>query len=374
MHLAQCAGGVDCYLRMLFANMDRDEYSNTLVCSFDYNPSDYEGLVEECLQVDMCNALSVRKDSAAVREVRKLIRRIKPDIIYCHSSKAGGVGRLANIGMGIPIIYNPHGWAFTMYVSKTRSLIYLWIERFLAHFTTKLVTISNFEKLIAVQNGIAKIGKIKTIFNGIDVMDVKRQIAESKVTRKALGIPADACIIGMVGRITAQKAPDTFVRMAAKVKERVSNAWFVIVGDGDERKKTEQMIADMGLSNCFTITGWVSNPIAYSVLFDIAVLLSRWEGFGLVLAEYMKLGKPIVATEVNAIPDLITDHENGLLVNVDDYAQAASAVLEIYDNEELQNDMIEKGRKRVDAFFDMRRTASDHEHLFSKIAMWLGKM
>ncbi len=368
MHIAQCAGGVDCYLRMLFANMDRTQYTNTLVCSLDYNPSDYEGLVEECIQVDMRNALSVTRDTVAVREVRRLIKRIRPDLIYCHSSKAGGVGRLANIGSGIPIIYNPHGWAFNMEGKTVKSLIYLWLERCLSPFTTKFVTISNYEKLIAVQKHVAKLGKIKTIFNGIDMEDVERQFAESTVTRESLGIPADACVIGMVGRISAQKAPDTFVRMAAKVKANIPNAWFIIVGDGDECEATERMIAENGLSDCFTITGWVNNPIAYSALFDIAVLLSRWEGFGLVLAEYMKLGKPIVATEVNAIPDLIIDHENGLLVDVDDYEQAAQAVMEICNDEALRNDMIEKGRMRADALFDIRRTAREHERLFAKIA------
>ncbi len=366
LHIVQCAGGVDCYLRMLFANMNKSEYSNTLVCSFDYNPSDYEGLVEECIQVDMRNALSLSMDTVAVREVRRLIKQIKPDIIYCHSSKGGGVGRLANIGTGIPIVYNPHGWAFSMEGSKVKSLIYLWLEWCLSPFTTKFVTISNYEKLIAVQKHVAKLGKIKTIFNGIDMEDVERQLAESTVTRETLGIPADACVIGMVGRISAQKAPDTFVRMAAKVKESIPNAWFIIVGDGDEREATEQLIAENALSDCFTITGWVSNPIAYSALFDIAVLLSRWEGFGLVLAEYMKLGKPIVATETNAIPDLIIDHENGLLVNVDDYEQATQAVMEIYSDEALRNDMIEKGRVRADALFDVRRTAREHERLFTK--------
>ncbi|MCD8291948.1 MAG: glycosyltransferase, partial [Prevotella sp.] len=295
-------------------------------------------------------------------------------IIYCHSSKAGGIGRIANIGIGVPLVYNPHGWAFSMVNSGIKGQIYLWLERILSLFTTKFITISNYEKLIAVQRHVAKPSRIKTIFNGIDMDAVNRQLSNSYITRRSMGIPNDAYIIGMVGRISAQKAPDTFVKMAAKVKESISNAWFMIVGDGNERNEIEKLIADSGLSNCFTITGWVDNPLAYANLFDISVLLSRWEGFGLVLAEYMKLGKPIVATETNAIPDLITDHENGLLVEVDNHGQAAQAVLEIYDNENLRNNMIQKGEMRVNAFFDIRRTAMEHERLFVNIYERGGKM
>ncbi|MCD8303074.1 MAG: glycosyltransferase, partial [Prevotellaceae bacterium] len=292
---------------------------------------------------------------------------LRPDIPSCHSTKAGGVGRLAGVGLGVPGVYNPHGWSFSMSGSRLRSAVYLWLERALSPLTTRFVTISNYEKLIAVQRHIARAERISTIFNGIDMEDVGRQLAGGGVSRASLGIPADACVIGMVGRISRQKAPDTFVRMAARLGGLIPEAWFMIVGDGDEREETERLIAEEGLEGRFTITGWVGNPLAYANLFDTAVLLSRWEGFGLVLAEFMKLGKPIVATETDAIPDLITDHENGLLVEADNPAQAAEAVMEIHEDVKLREDMIRKGLMRADAFFDIRRTAREHGRLFVKI-------
>ncbi|MCD8301388.1 MAG: glycosyltransferase, partial [Prevotellaceae bacterium] len=102
LHLAQCAGGVDCYLRMLLANMDRERFENVVVCSYDYARDDYASVADEFIQIDMCNSLSLSKDIAAVRRVRRLIRELRPDIVYCHSSKAGGVGRLAGVGLGVP--------------------------------------------------------------------------------------------------------------------------------------------------------------------------------------------------------------------------------------------------------------------------------
>jgi glycosyltransferase involved in cell wall biosynthesis len=126
---------------------------------------------------------------------------------------------------------------------------------------------------------------------------------------------------------------------------------------------------DFGIANYLTITGWVDNPLAYANLFDQAVLLSRWEGFGLVLAEFMKLGKPIVATAVDAIPDLITDYENGLLVEMDHPDKVAEAVYNIYRDNQLKNALVENGEMRANALFNVSRVAKEHERLFERLTL-----
>lgn len=367
IHIAQCAGGVDTYLRMLMANMDSNKFRHILICSHDFDEKNYVGIADSIIQIDMCNAISLSKDTAAIKEVRKIIKDISPDIIYCHSSKAGGIGRLAAIGLNIPVIYNPHGWAFCMVGSKLKRIVYLTIEKILAHFTNKIVAISNYERLIAIQHRVEKIENIQTIFNGIDLKSIHYQLEHCNVSRESLGIPEDAYIVGMVGRISKQKAPDTFVRMASEIKQVIPEAWFMIVGDGDEKEDINSLIKSEGLDNCFTITGWVSNPLSYAYLFNQAVLLSRWEGFGLVLAEYMALSKPIIATATNAIPDLITNRVNGILVDVDNYKQAANAVYDIYKDKEMKNRFVDNGEMRVKAFYDISRTAIEHEDMIVKI-------
>lgn len=367
LHIAQCAGGVDIYLRMLMKNMDKSLFRHALICSYDYTAQNYKDIADLFIQIDMCNFLSFTKDIRAIKKVRQLIKDINPDIIYCHSSKAGGIGRLAAIGLNIPIIYNPHGWAFSIVGSRLKSTIYLALEKLLAHFTTQIVAISNYEKLIAIQHHIVKLNKIQTIFNGIDFKNIQAQLTNFTVTKEQLKIPSNAYIIGMVGRISRQKAPDIFVKMASEIKKEIPEAWFIIVGDGDQRKDIENMIKDKGLINCFTITGWTTYPLSYANLFNQAVLLSRWEGFGLALTEHMALRKPIVATNVNAIPDLITNYVNGMLVNIDDYKQAAVAVCKIYQDKQLRNSIIDNGELRVKAFYDIKRNAIEHEQMILKL-------
>ena len=230
LHIAQCAGGVDCYLRMLLAHMDKKCFMQILICSPDYSEDKYQDLVEEFIQIEMCNSLSFVKDTKAIRKVRELIKHFRPDVIYCHSSKAGGIGRIANMGIGIPIIYNPHGWAFNMKGAKLKSFVYLWIERLLSSLTTRYITISNYEKLSAIQNHVTKANKVKVIFNGIDMEAVDKEVELSIVSRVSLNIPENAYLIGMVGRISRQKAPDVFIRVAAALKNILPDAYFMIVG------------------------------------------------------------------------------------------------------------------------------------------------
>ena len=153
--------------------------------------------------------------------------------------------------------------------------------------------------------------------------------------------------------------------MAKLVKEKIPHAFFIMVGDdigdGYFRGETEKWIKDAGLAGSALITGWVNDPLDYEGLFDVAVLLSRWEGFGLVLPEYMYMGKAIVATKADAIPYVVGDA--GLLVDIDDYKAAAESVIRIYEDKELRSQVIEKGRERVKRF-DAVQTADRHAELF----------
>ncbi|MEI3438574.1 MAG: glycosyltransferase family 4 protein, partial [Blautia sp.] len=102
-------------------------------------------------------------------------------------------------------------------------------------------------------------------------------------------------------------------------------------------------------------------------LFDVACLLSRWEGFGLALPEYMMAGKPIVASKVDAIPNIIQDGENGLLVKVDDDVGASNAVMRIYQEDELKDKLVTQGLEDVHNRFNARRVSEEHGKLFEKI-------
>lgn len=364
LHVAQAAGGVDRYIRMLLKYLDKDKFENILVCSQDFREENYKGLVNTFEQIEMSREIG-NNDLKAIHSVRKLIRQYEPDIVYAHSSKAGAIARVADIGLKNYCIYNPHGWAFNMRCSDKKKIIYIIIEKMAALFCDKIICISEVEKQSALEKKICKENKLQVICNGVDIEAYEKGV-HGAIKRKDLNIPEDAFVVGMVGRISPQKAPDVFVKMAKQVKDKVPDAHFIIVGNGNQEAEIRKYAEENEFADSLHITGWVENPMSYVELFNVACLLSRWEGFGLALPEYMMACKPIVASRVDAIPDIIKDGKNGLLVDVDDAEEASKAVYELYTNVGLKNDLIENAHKDVHERFDEKRVALEHMKLIEE--------
>lgn len=365
LHVAQAAGGVDRYIRMILNYLDNEMFENILVCSQDFQEEDYKGLVESFEQIEMTRAIG-GNDLKAISEVRKLIKRYQPDIVYAHSSKAGAIARVAGIGLKTYRVYNPHGWAFNMRCSATKKVMYTVIEKIAAPFCEKIICISDAEKRSALEKKICKEDKLQVIFNGVDI-EAYENGAHGVLKRRDLNIPEEALVVGMVGRMCPQKAPDVFIKMAKLVKDKFPNAYFIIVGNGNQEVEIRKFAADNDFSDNLYITGWVDNPMSYVELFDVACLLSRWEGFGLALPEYMMAGKPIVASKVDAIPNIIRDGENGLLVAVDDAVGASEAVLRIHRDVRLKERLVAQGLEDVHSKFNARRVSEEHSKLFERV-------
>lgn len=240
------------------------------------------------------------------------------------------------------------------------------IEKIAAPFCDKIICISDAEKQSALDKKICKEDKLQVIFNGVDIEAYENEL-HGAVKRKDLNIPKDAFVVGMVGRMSPQKAPDVFIKMAKKVKDEVPNAHFIIVGNGNQEAEIRKYAEDNGFSDSLHITGWVDNPMSYVELFDVACLLSRWEGFGLALPEYMMAAKPIVASSVDAIPNIIRDGENGLLVEGDDDIGASEAVLRIYREAGLRDRLVAHGMEDVHSRFNARRVSEEHKKLLEQI-------
>lgn len=359
VHIAECAGGVDRYLEMLLPQLE-DEYQQVFICSHNFDAEKYRGMVDDVDQIDMEQSFSPVKIAQQVVHIKTLLKKYRPDIVYCHSSFAGGLGRLAAKDVKCKIVYNPHGWAFN--IKGKKAIAYKYIERMLASSTDKIVCISKAEYQSAVRNGIDDGKKLQVIENGINVEAVVNTVS---LERKDLGIPDGAYVIGMVGRLTPQKAPDTFIRAAKLIIEKIPNSFFVIVGNGEQEEEIKQYAKENGIK--LVVTGWTDHPYAYLKMFNVAVLLSRWEGFGLAVAEYMAAKKPIVATRIDAIPTLIEDGVDGLLVSVDSPGEVAEKVFYIYNHKTEMETMIKNAYKKVVERYDIHRVAEQHLNMFSNL-------
>ena len=305
------------------------------------------------------------KDVKVEKALRRIIKQTKPDIIYSHSSKAGAFARIAAMGMNIKSIYNPHGWAFNTQPSVKKRKIYKLAEKFLSPFCTKIVCTSDAEKDSAIDAKICKASKLEVIYSGVDLKNINKVVP---VSRKKLNIPNDAFVIGMVGRLTKLKSPDIFIKAAKKISLQIPNAFFLMVGDGELRKEVEELIQKNNLESKFIITGWTDNPISFVKIMDVGMLLSRWwEGFGLAITEYMACNVPVIATNVGALPNIVHDQENGLLVNSDDSDSVADDVILLCNNESLRKKIMVNAHKDVEKHYDIRRVAVDTMNLYEEL-------
>lgn len=236
------------------------------------------------------------------------------------------------------------------------------MERLLSKFTDKIICISEAEYVSALNHNIADSRRLDLILNGIDFSLIEK--AEIK-KRLELGIPEKAYVIGMIGRISLQKAPDIFVKAARLIMNEIPNAYFMIVGDGEERTQIELYAKEHNIN--LYISGWTDVPYQYLKVFDMAMLLSRWEGFGLVIVEYMAARKNFVATRVDAIPTIVRDGVDGILVDVDSPIQAANAVIKLYKDNELANKMQESAWRYAHENYDIHRVADQHLKLFEEL-------
>lgn len=362
LHIAQSAGyGVTVYVDSLISSLGNTEFDQSLLCSLYYSNKEYGDNIKNLICIPMNRNIAF-SDLKTIIQCRKIIKQLMPNIVYCHSAKAGIYGRLACLGTSIKVVYNPHGWAFNMKCSSLKKLFYIIVESIFAFMTDIIITISDYERKTTPRT--IPFSKLKVIKNGIDVNRCRTILRSNKLSRKQFGIPDDAFVVGIIARISFQKGQDMFVDIAKKVKSVIPNAYFVIVGGKSDDIDIESLINKNGLDRCFLITGEVQDAIRYASLFDVAVLTSRWEGFGLVLLEYMVAQKPIVAFNIDAIPEIIKNESNGLLIEPFNLDAFASGIIKLYHDISFAGELANSGYDIVATSFDIKRVTNEHESLF----------
>lgn len=367
MLIAQSNGGVSEYLKNFIRYVDKEKYDISLVVSYQYKIEMelFTNLGCNIHFVDMTREIQVIKDILCVREIKKIVKNINPDIIYAHSSKAGVLTRLAINSRKIPIVYNSHGWAFNMRTSKIKKTLYVIIEKVCAINTSKIVCISESEKESALKFNICSKNKLKTIYNGIDLNKTTKKDKENILNE--IGFDKNSFIIGQVGRLDEQKNPLMFVDIAKELINKNVNACFLLVGDGKLRINVEERIKEYGLEEKFYITGWTSRVIDYISSMDMGLLTSRWEGFGLVLVEYMSLALPVIASNVDGIPNVIQNEYNGILCDCNEKMQFVNSIIRVMNDEKLKNKISRNGSIVAKKNFSIERVVNEHDKLFNEI-------
>lgn len=171
----------------------------------------------------------------------------------------------------------------------------------------------------------------------------------------------------MVGRITHQKDYYTFLKTGFEISKEITDFRLVIVGDGEQKNDILSFIEKSGLKNKVIITGWVNNPECYIKSFDIAVLTSKWEGFGLVVAEYLAAEKPVIASNVDGIPFIIKHGFNGFLAEPGNEYNFSQQIITLIKDKNLVSKIVENGKNTVKNRFSIDRVVSEHLKIFESL-------
>ena len=368
VHIAQSAGGVAEYLYMFLKKFNSKDYENILIVSQDYEKQieKFKKYTTETYIVPMVRDIKLKDDLKSTYKVRKILKKEKPDIVYLHSSKAGAIGRLALLlNFKTKILYNAHGWYFNADIGEKKKKVIALIERILAIKTNKIINISKSEYDSAIRYKIASKKKMCIIENGIDFSKFQDSEKYRKSTREKFSIKENEIVVGVVGRLSEQKDPITTIKAFNEVYKENRNVKLMYVGSGELEEKVKKYAKEHSILDRVIITGWVSNVEEYIPAFDIAVLPSKWEGFGLVLIEYMACNKPIVATNVGGICDIIEDGNNGILCNKEDYKDFGKGINKLIGRKELIQQFIEYNKKYKD-IKDIKLLVKRHEALFEE--------
>lgn len=368
VHIAQSSvGGVPEYLYTLLNNIDTQKYDNILILSEEYKNQieKFNKVSSKIYFVPMVREISFKNDVSAIMKVNKIIHNVKPDIVYLHSSKAGAIGRIAMLfNRKIKVIYNAHGWYFNAEISEKKRKVISLIEKILATKTNMIINISKDEYNSAIERKIAKPNKMCIIENGIDFRKFENIDKYRKTTREKYNIKDDEIVIGVVGRIEEQKDPITFIKAAKIVNEKVPNTKFMYIGAGSLENDVKLFAKENNLENNVIITGWTNNVERYIPALDIAVLPSKWEGFGLAIIEYMACKKPIIASKVGGIEDIINDEKKGFLITPQDYNTLSKYIIKYIEDKELVNKIIDFNYKYAIDKYNIKSEIEKTEKIF----------
>jgi len=318
---------------------------------------------------DLVREVSPVKDIRFLARYAGFLRRKKVDILHTHSSKAGILGRLAATLARVPVVvHTVHGWGFHDYQRAPVRGLYILLERMMAPLTDLLIAVSRENIDRGLRERIGHLTQYKLIHSGIDVAEFGRPSRPRAATRRALGIPAGALVVGTVGNFKPQKAPLDFIRAAALVRKSVPRAWFVMVGDGALRKESEELAGKLGLGRQVVFTGWRRDIPDLLASFDLFALSSLFEGLPRSVLQAHSAGLPIVATAAGGTAEAVHDGKTGYIVRPRDTEGLAARMISVLRDPARAKAMGEAGRRAIGEDFEIGRMLSDIEESYLALA------
>ncbi|MDF2065060.1 glycosyltransferase family 4 protein [Bacillus sp. Cr_A10] len=346
-------GGAQVHVRDISRRLDGDNHTVTIIYGGNKRVSD-DLLVEGIHYMHnpfLIREIHLLKDFLAFIELRRMLKRIKPDIVAIHSSKAGIIGRIACWSVRIPCVFTAHGWAFTEGVEEKKQFLYRKVEKLVGKLSKRVITVCDHDRNLALRHQVLPPEKIITIHNG--VVDTRNILLKKD--------SIDVTKIIMVARFEKPKQQLELLKALFVLKDL--NWHMIFVGDGSLKQASAQFVQENFLGHKVTFLGSHSNVSELLKDADIFVLASAWEGLPLSILEAMVYGLPIIASNVGGVKEAVRDLENGFLIR-----NNLSEILPLLiEDVLLQKKMGQKSREIYEASFTFEKmyekTISEYRNL-----------
>jgi glycosyltransferase involved in cell wall biosynthesis len=367
-------GGPALHVTYLTAGLRERGYDTTLVAGSLARGEDSMEYVADELGVRVERLPGLRRDISPLRDLvavvrlAQLIRRERPTILHTHTAKAGAVGRVAALLAGDArppiVVHTFHGHVLRGYFGPVLTYGFRLLERWLARATTALVAVSPEVRDELVRLGVAPRDKFTVVRVGIQLEDRVSDRDGRDETRRVLGIAPNCFTVGWIGRMTGVKRTGDVLLAFKQLRERGVEACLCMVGDGPERAVVEQRAHELGIMRNTFFLGYQEDVAPYYAAFDAMILPSGNEGTPVSAIEALAAGRPVVATRVGGVPDVVRDGEDGFLVDPGAVEQLADALGRLAEDPALRERMGSSGRTRVLPRYSVGRLVDDVDRLY----------
>ncbi len=332
--------------------------------------------IEGCqvFSVSIPRAIRPYQDLLAVRRLCQVIREFKPEVIHTQTSKAGIVGRLAARLAGVPvIIHTAHAFPFHAYLPWPVKWAYIWIERWVAGWTDLIMVDTESVRMDGVRQQILQdASRIVTVPMGVDLTRFSPSLGGPGTLRDTLGFGRQALVVGTVARLVPDKGLECFLRMAGLIRAERTDVQFLVVGEGPLRHSLEQLAKSIGIGPNVVFAGHRTDIPGLMEAMDLFVLPTRREGFGVVFAEAMAMGKATVGSDIGPIAEVVEDGVTGYLAPADDPQVFAARALELLRDESKRRAFGAAGRRRVEQLYSQSRMCESIERQYQRLLVQKG--
>lgn len=370
-------GGPAIHVSNLAAGLEPRGYETTLVAGSLARGEDSMAFLAERLDIpvrtipELQREVSPIDDARSVRRMREIIRELRPHILHTHTAKAGAIARAAALVSGAArpaiLVHTFHGHVLKGYFDPVRTAFFKEVERSLARVTDALVAVSPEIRDELVAAGIAPREKFSVIRLGIPLGERLGDATADLDYRRLYGISESAFVVGWVGRMTDVKDTDAVLEIVRAARDRGLEAVLVMVGDGPDRVRLEQLAHDIGIARSTFFVGYQPEVAGYYRLFDAFLLPSVNEGTPVSAIEALASGTPVVATRVGGVPDVVRDGEDGFLFEPGDTDDAAERLALLASDATLRSALGASGRERVLRRYSVSRLVEDVDRLYRSL-------